>query len=239
LEKVIITGVNSGIGLATAQKFLSMGHQVAACDLSDHAHESIISEHFFYYKCDVSDSVALRKFIEFSADNMSGLSALINNAGILGPRQKASEYTESDFEQVINVNVKPVFLGIKYALPFLLKNEYSSIVNVASVAGLMGMYGHVAYSASKHAVNGISKTIALEYATKGLRVNSVCPGFTESAMTLNQEDPRYLERMVQITPQKRLGKAAEIADLIYFLTSKEASFINGQCYAIDGGLSAQ
>jgi NAD(P)-dependent dehydrogenase (short-subunit alcohol dehydrogenase family) len=190
-----------------------------------------------YFKCDVSNSQEVEQF--FGRLNTE-IDVLVNNAGILGPRLKTEEYPTDAFEKILDINVKGVFYMTKYGLPHLKKDSNSAIVNVASVAGLVGMTNHIAYSASKHAVVGMTKTWALEYAKKGIRVNAVCPGFTDTSMVGNANlDKDYIAGLKYVTPMKRFGEAEEIAAGIYYLASASASFVTGQCLTLDGGLTAQ
>lgn len=239
-KTVLITGCNSGIGLNTAQLFLSKNFIVIGLDISTDADNSLQAhtDTFRYFKCDVSDHKAFKSVFVQLGDDFK-LNCLVNNAGILGPRKKVVDYPEDIFARVIDVNLKGVYYGMKYAIPLLLKAENPSIVNVASVAGHVGMAAHLAYSASKHAVVGMTKTSAVEYAKSGLRINAICPGFTSTAMVKEAEvDADYLNALIYATPMRRLGTSEEIANAIYYL-AEEASFVTGQSLIIDGGLSSQ
>jgi NAD(P)-dependent dehydrogenase (short-subunit alcohol dehydrogenase family) len=140
----------------------------------------------------------------------------------------------------MNVNAKGVWLCMKYELPHLLENGGGVVINVASVAGLLAVPGNVAYAASKHAVIGITKTAAIEYASKNIRVNAVCPAFTDTAMVQNSimQNKEYGERLVMMNPMRRLGEPEEVTSVIMFLCSDQNTFMNGQAIAIDGGLTA-
>lgn len=242
-QRVVISGVNSGIGYATALIFAKEGFLVLGLDLAEEANASLIlkiktlGSDLQYYKCDVSNPQEVEQF--FGSLNTS-IDVLVNNAGILGPRLKTEEYPNDAFERILDVNVNGVFYMTKYGLPHLKKDSNSAIVNVASVAGLVGMVNHIAYSASKHAVVGMTKTWALECAKKGIRVNAVCPGFTDTSMVENANlEKDYIAGLKYVTPMKRFGEAEEIAAGIYYLASTNASFVTGQCLTLDGGLTAQ
>jgi NAD(P)-dependent dehydrogenase (short-subunit alcohol dehydrogenase family) len=242
-KKVVISGVNSGIGYATALVFAKEGFVVYGIDLSSEVNPSLalkiktLGTDLNYASCDVSDNEQVARY--FHNLNIE-IDVLVNNAGILGPRIKTEEYPKDAFDAIIDVNVKGVFYLTKYGLPHLKKRSGSSIVNVASVAGLVGMSNHIAYSASKHAVVGMTKTLALEYAKVGIRVNAVCPGFTDTSMVEKaQLEVDYINGLKYSTPMKRFGEAEEIAAGIFYLASSNASFITGQCLTIDGGLTAQ
>jgi NAD(P)-dependent dehydrogenase (short-subunit alcohol dehydrogenase family) len=242
-KKVVISGVNSGIGYATALIFAKEGYVVYGLDLASEVNPSLalkiktLGSVLNYASCDVSDNEQVAAY--FGSLNIE-INVLVNNAGILGPRIKTEEYPKDAFDSIIDVNVKGVFYMTKHGLPHLNKQGGSSIVNVASVAGLIGMSKHIAYSASKHAVVGMTKTLALEYAKVGIRVNAVCPGFTDTSMVENaQLEIDYINGLKYSTPLKRFGEAEEIAAGIFYLASSNASFITGQCLTIDGGLTAQ
>lgn len=242
-KKVVISGVNSGIGYATALVFAKEGYIVFGIDLTSEVSPSLalkiktLGSGINYSMCDVSDNEQVAVY--FDSLNTE-IDVLVNNAGILGPRIKTEEYPKDAFDSIIDVNVKGVFYLTKHGLPHLKKQAGSSIVNVASVAGLVGMSNHIAYSASKHAVVGMTKTLALEYAKVGIRVNAVCPGFTDTSMVEKaQLEVDYINGLKYSTPMKRFGEAEEIAAGIFYLASSNASFITGQCLTMDGGLTAQ
>ncbi len=242
-KKVVISGVNSGIGYATALVFAKEGYVVYGIDLTSEVSPSLalkiktLGSVLNYAKCDVSDNEQVAVY--FDSLNTE-IDVLVNNAGILGPRIKTEEYPKDAFDSIIDVNVKGVFYLTKHGLPHLKKQAGSSIVNVASVAGLVGMTNHIAYSASKHAVVGMTKTLALEYAKVGIRVNAVCPGFTDTSMVEKAHlEIDYINGLKYVTPMKRFGEAEEIAAGIFYLASSNASFITGQCLTMDGGLTAQ
>jgi NAD(P)-dependent dehydrogenase (short-subunit alcohol dehydrogenase family) len=237
-KTALISGVNSGIGFETALYFIQKNIQVIGIDLSPAANQELSKAGMTYFSCDVSNPVSVTELFKNLLSKNIKLQMLVNNAGILGPTHKITDYPEDSFSKVIDVNLKGVYYMMKAAIPGLLENDASSIVNVASVAGVVGMASHIAYSASKHAVVGMTKTTAIEYAKKGLRVNAVCPGFTETAM-VNAADERYYQNMVFATPMKRLGIPSEIAKAIYYLASDESEFVTGHSLIIDGGLSAQ
>jgi NAD(P)-dependent dehydrogenase (short-subunit alcohol dehydrogenase family) len=237
-KTALISGVNSGIGFETALYFISKNINVVGIDLSEVANQELSKSGITYFSCDVSDPNAVQNLFKSLESKNIKLQILVNNAGILGPTNKVIDYPEENFSKVIDVNLKGVYYMMKAAIPGLLLNEASAIVNVASVAGIVGMASHIAYSASKHAVVGMTKSTAIEYARKGLRVNAVCPGFTETAM-VNAADEKYAQNMILSTPMKRLGDAKEIAKAIHYLATEESEFVTGHSLIIDGGLTAQ
>jgi NAD(P)-dependent dehydrogenase (short-subunit alcohol dehydrogenase family) len=169
------------------------------------------------------------------------LDVLFNNAGIEGSQAPTADYPEADFDRVIGINLKSVFLGMKYAVPAMLRSGGGSIINMSSVAGLVGFPHMVAYCASKGAVVQMSKTTALEYATRGIRVNAICPGVIWTPMvervTGGSEEAR--EQFAAIEPVGRMGTAGEVAALALFLASDESSFVTGAALPVDGGFVAR
>ncbi len=243
---VFITGANAGIGEQATLKFAKEGAILALSDLSEQLNDNLQKElkqlntRFSYKKCDVAQSESVyRVFAEF-VNEFGKIDIGVNNAGILGPRIKTDAYPESSFDQVIDVNVKGVFYCMKGELNHFMQNGGGVIVNTASVAGYVGMGKHIAYGASKHAVLGMTKSASVEYGTKNIRINAVCPGFTETAMLESVDDDMAFKEMLKIsTPMKRFGKPEEIADAILYLASDESSFMTGQGIILDGGLSVQ
>ena len=194
---------------------------------------------------DVTNSAQVAGYVDAAREAFGRVDVLFNNAGIEGTYAPMIEYPEESFDQVIAVNVRGVWLGIKYAAPAMIASGGGSIVNTASVAGLLGSRGISPYSASKHAVAGLTKSAALELATSGVRVNAVCPGPIETRMTRSLEAnfggddaddirKRFRERL----PVQRYGEPHEVAALVAFLASDEASYITGSLYPIDGGFTA-
>ncbi len=246
-EKVVlITGGNSGIGKAAAIQFAKEGAKVMIADLSEKIGDDLVEEieaaggEASFIRVNVIDSDDVARMVSETILRMGALDIMVNSAGILGPKVRTERYPMEDFDKVIDVNVKGVFYCMQEALKHFAAQKAGVIVNVASIAGILGMTGHIAYSASKHAVLGMTKTAAIEYARHNIRVNAVCPGFTDTPMLTGANvDDTYLETLQQVTPQKRFGKPEEIASAICYLASDEASFVTGQGYVLDGGLSAQ
>ena len=243
---VIITGGNSGIGKAAAIMFVKEGAKVMIADLSEKMSDDLVEEiekiggEATFIKVNVIDLDDVERMIEQTISRLGGFDILVNSAGILGPRIRTDKYPEEDFDKVINVNVKGLWNCMKTALKYFVMQRSGNIVNLASVAGHLGMAGHIAYSASKHAVIGMTKTAAIEYARHGIRINAVCPGFTQTPMLETADsDDAYMEALQQATPMKRFGKPEEIASAILYLAADEASFITGQSVILDGGLILQ
>ncbi len=243
---VIVTGAGSGIGAATVKHFASFGAKVVVSDFNIEKAQEIADEiiakgqEAIVIKADVVEYEEVKQLINKTVEQFGQLDVMVNNAGI-GPRNlvKTADQTLEDWEKVIAVNQTGVFYCMKLALQQMLKQEYGNIVNVSSLAGLIASANNLCYSASKFAVVGMTKSAALEYANKNIRINAVCPGFTESALLdeLIAAKPNMDEKLKSTIPMKRFGKADEIAEAIVWLASDSTKFITGQTLTLDGGIS--
>ena len=243
---VIITGGNSGIGKAAAILFAKEGAKVVIADLSESLDTHLAEEiektagEISFMRVDVTKLSDVEQLIGQTIAQKGRLDILVNSAGLLGPRIRTEKYPEEAFDKIIDVNVKGLWNCMKVALKHFVEKKSGNIVNLASVAGHLGMVGHIAYSASKHAVVGMTKTTAIEFAKHGIRINAVCPGFTQTPMLEGADtDYAYLDALQQATPMKRFGKPEEIASAILYLAADESSFITGQSVILDGGLILQ
>ncbi|PLK45049.1 SDR family NAD(P)-dependent oxidoreductase [Emticicia sp. TH156] len=243
---VIITGGNSGIGKAAAILFAREGARVMVADLSDTIDGELANaiadtgSEAGYLKVDVTRAADIEQMFEQTIALWGRFDVLVNSAGVLGPRVRTEKYPEADFDKIIDINVKGLWQCMKTALRYFAEQRSGNIVNIASVAGHLGMVGHIAYSASKHAVVGMTKTAAIEFAKYGIRINAVCPGFTQTPMLEGADtDTAYLDALRYATPMKRFGKPEEIASAILYLAADESSFITGQSLIADGGLILQ
>ena len=239
----IITGAGSGIGAATARRFVLEGAKVVVVDITG-AEEKIageLGEHAVAVHADVANSSDVRAMIDAATSRFDRLDILVNNAGIEGEQAPTAECTDENFDRVVAVNLRGVFLGMKYGIPAMIASGGGSIINTASVAGLVGFAGIPAYCASKGGVIQLSKTAALEYAGQKIRVNAVCPGVIWTPMverlTGGTEEGRAA--IVALEPVGRMGSAEEIADLILYLASDESAFVTGAAIPIDGGFVAR
>ena len=243
---VIVTGAGSGIGKATAIHFAKHQANVVVSDINLEAAQLVVNEILsagnkaIAIQTDVSIFDEMQHLIETTVQQFGQLDVLVNNAGI-GPRKllKTAEHTLKDWDSVIAVNQTGVFYGMKLALQQMQQQGFGNIVNVASLAGLKASLNNLSYSASKFAVVGMTKSAALEYAKKNIRINAVCPGYTNSAL-LNQllsSKPEMDAMLKSIIPMKRYGNASEIAEAIVWLASDNTQFITGQTITIDGGTS--
>lgn len=233
-QVAVVTGGNSGIGLETVQRFLQAGARVVVADLAD-TPALPESEDVRYARCDVTDEQQVRAALDVAIAEFGGLDILVNNAGIYSGYGKLIDKDAADFERCFNVNVLGVSYGIKHAAELM--RDGGRIVNTASAAGLIGAAGIADYSASKHAVVGLTKSAALELADRHIRVNCVCPTTVNTPMAHEEGGEHMLAAEKIMVPLGRICEPEEVAALIHFLASKDCNFINGQAIVIDGGMS--
>jgi NAD(P)-dependent dehydrogenase (short-subunit alcohol dehydrogenase family) len=243
----LITGGSSGIGRATSLAFAREGAKVVFGDIDEAGAKETLkmikdagSEGVFL-RTDVSKDSDVKALVDKAINTYDRLDFAHNNAGIDGDFATIVANTEANFDHVIGVNLKSVWLGLKYEIPEMRKRGGGSIVNTASVAGLVAFRTMGPYVASKHGVVGLTKTAALEYSSYGVRVNAICPGAIRTAMIDafigNDRDKEI--NMSALQPIGRMGKADEVANLVLWLCSDAASFVTGAAIAIDGGIVAQ
>lgn len=235
----VVTGAGYGMGAAIAERFVKEGACVVAADVSGKQKEVAkrLGERCIPFQADVSKSGDVVAMLRAARDAFGALNILCNNAGIQGPICKTADYDEADFDRVVAVNARGVFLGMKHAIPLMLENGGGTIVNTASMASVVAFPQLVAYNASKGAVLMMTKTAAVEYAEQNIRVNCFCPGSIKTGM-LDDMPREYVDAVIQANPVKRVGQPKEIADLALFLASDEAAFITGAEILIDGGYTA-
>ncbi len=244
---VLITGAASGIGRAMAHAFAVQGARLALADVDQNGlqetvdHVKDMGNEAIAIAADVSKAKDVKHMVDVTVDHYGHLDVACNNAGIEGQQAPTAECTEENWDRVIDINLKGVWLCMKYEIPQMVEEGGGAIVNTASVAGLVGFGNIAAYVASKHGINGLTKTAALEYATQGLRVNSICPGAIETPMidrfTQGSEEAR--EQFHAMHPLGRMGKPEEVAAAAIWLCSEEASFITGHAMPVDGGFTCQ
>ena len=239
-EKVaVVTGGASGIGLATTKKLLSEGANVVILDLK--MGEEIINslgENVLYLKCDVSNEENVKNCIEEIIKKFDHIDYLVANAGIGGSASKPHEVSMDEWNKVISVNQTGIFLLNKYVINEMLKSGKGAVVNTSSMYGLVGSTTSFAYSASKGAINQMTRSLALTYARDNIRVNAIAPGYVDTPI-LSMVPDNIKEAMGNELPIGRLGKDTEIANLICYLLSDDASFITGAIIPIDGGFTAK
>ncbi len=241
----IVTGGSFGIGRATAIAFAKLGAKVAVADCIEDQ-ETIdtiknLGGEALFIKCDVSKANEVKAMVEKTISTFGRLDYAFNNAGIEGGSETTEECSEENWDRIINVNLKGVWLCMKYQIPEIRKAGKGAIVNCASIAGLVGFQGSPGYTASKHGVVGLTKTTALENAKLGIRVNAVCPGVIRTPMIdrFTGKSKEVEKQFEDAEPIGRLGNPEEVADAVIYLCSDAASFITGHSLPVDGGWVAQ
>jgi NAD(P)-dependent dehydrogenase (short-subunit alcohol dehydrogenase family) len=243
----LVTGASSGIGRATALAFAREGAKVVVADVTVEGGEETVAQvkkaggEAIFVKTDVSKAVEVEALVAKAVATYGRLDCAHNNAGIAGNAKTIVDDTEDNWDRILAINLKGVWLCMKYEIAHMLKQGGGAIVNTASGAGLIGVRRGGAYVASKHGVVGLTKTAALEYAKAGIRVNCVCPGPIDTPMLqgIGGRNQMVIERMVAAQPGGRLGQPAEIAEAAVWLCSDAASFITGLPMPVDGGYTAQ
>lgn len=234
----VITGGAGGMGLTHAERFVEEGAKVVIADLESTNGQEIadnLGENAIFVALDVVDEDSWKNLVERTEEAFGPVDVLVNNAGIVKQASIADSSYE-DYLQTIRVNQDGVFLGMKHLYPSMKKHENSSIVNISSIAGIVGSENQSAYTASKFAVRGLTKAAALEFAPEGIRVNSVHPGTIRTPMTEQEDTKELVEALKEQVPMKRLAEPEEITNLVLYLASDESSYSNGAEFIADGGL---
>ncbi len=243
----LVTGGSSGIGRATALLLAFEGARVVVSDVNVAGGQETLQliqrqgGGGMFTRADVAKAADVEALLTLTMDTYGRLDGAVNNAGVGGTMTPTDRHTEEEWDLVLNINLKGVFLCMKYELPAMLKTGGGSIVNIASAAGLIGFRHASAYAASKHGVVGLTRSAALEYAKKNIRVNAVCPGFTHTPMVeaMEEANPKMTEATINSVPMRRLGTPEEIAQSVLWLCSDASSFVTGHALAIDGGTVVQ
>ena len=248
-KTILITGGSSGIGKASAKIMSREGAKVIICDIQDDEGIKNVDEinnsggNAKYYHMNVADFDEVNNTISKIIRENGSLNGAFNNAGIEGPTKKTLEYSLTEWNKVINVNITGVFNCMKSQLEIMIAQDTGgSIVNTASVAGLVGLAGTSGYNASKHAVIGLTKTTAVEYATKNIRINAICPGFINTPMLdrlIGIKNNKIKDKFLQLVPNRRMAEPEEIGETVTWLLSNKSRYITGSAIPIDGGWTAQ
>lgn len=246
----IVTGAASGIGRATAIKFAEEGAKVVVSDVNEEAGNLVVNEikntgqEAIFVKCNIGERADVANLIKTTVDTFGRLDYAVNCAGIAGKlSQPVHEYPEEAWLNQIQINLIGTYYCVKFQLEQMMKQGGGNIVCVSSAAGLVGQPDNSSYAASKHGVNGLVKSAAIEYATKKIRINAICPTAIETPMIMHgrrnlAENPAALEQAKNHQRMKRMGQPSEVADVALWLCSDQSSFITGHCMAVDGGAFA-
>ena len=245
---VLITGSGSGIGKAAALAFSKEGGTIIVSDINETNGLETVSEIIknngkaIFFKIDVSNFEMVKNLMDFIIEKYGRLDVAINNAGVGGDFGKITDITLESWDKTMSINSSGVFYCIKNQIPIMLKQGKGVILNTSSIAGIRGLPNATAYSASKHAVIGITKTVAMEYAKNNIRVNAICPVFTVTPMfnpeAMDKIKEGISEKLKANIPMKRFANVMEQVNTLLWLCSDEASFITGQAISVDGGITA-
>ena len=241
----LVTGAASGLGLATARAFAESGASVVLADWNEKAVQAAAEElaaeghKTLAIRCDVADDAQVEAMVRQTVETFGQLDAAYNNAGIQNLLAETADSSRSDYDRVMGINLRGVWSCMKFELQQMRKQCSGAIVNCSSLGGLVGGAERGIYHAAKHGVIGFTKSAALEYATRGIRVNAVCPGMIQTPMSdkmIAEGQGEALDAMLKnYVPMKRYGRAEEIADAVLWLCSSAASYVTGQSISVDGG----
>lgn len=243
---IIVTGASSGLGAATALRLAAEGAKVVVAARRRDRGEDVLGKiraaggHGLFVQTDVTRTADVKALVAATVDHFGGLDGAFNNAGVTGPvLTPVADISEEGWDEAINTNLRAVFVCMKHQIPALLARGGGAIVNMSSMYGLIPSdLGHAAYSASKYGVIGLTKTAAIDYGDKGLRINAVCPGHIHSEMVdpYAEAQPELMARIVsRHSAMNRIGDAEEVAQAVAWLLSGDASFVNGEAMLIGGG----
>lgn len=241
----IITGAGSGIGRAIATRFASEGSKIVVSDISEKGGNETVSiikkqgGDAFFIKTDTANPKDHQALVEQTVSHFGTLDIAVNNAGIGGPSAPIDQYPIDGWDKVIAINLSGVFYGMHFQLQSMLRTGGGSIVNMASILGMVGFPNSAGYVAAKHGVVGLTKNAAIEYASKNIRVNAIGPGFISTPLLDNNLDEATMNSLSSLHPIGRLGRPEEVAELALWLSSPKASFVTGSYYTLDGGYTSQ
>ncbi|MCA0993387.1 glucose 1-dehydrogenase [Bacillus hwajinpoensis] len=241
----IITGAGSGLGQAAAVRLANEGVNIVAVDINEEGGNETVDlakkagVDALFIKADVSKADEVKNYVDKTVEAFGSIDYFFNNAGISGSGEYYLNTKVEEIEKIVDINLMGALYGVRYVADVMIKNGGGSIVNTASSAGVIGQDSVVTYSATKHGIIGLTKSIVAEYAKDGLRANAIAPGPTETPMVKDFYDanPKMKENAEAGIPQKRLGTPEEVAELVTFLLTSKAQYINGEVIRIDGGFT--
>ena len=243
----LVTGAASGMGLATSRAFAEAGAAIALLDANEEAVRSVAEgltaagHRAIAVRCDVANEAQVASAVEKTVAAFGRLDAAFNNAGVQSPITEMADAGSDEYDRVMDINLRGVWNCMKYELRRMREQGSGAVVNNSSIGGLIGLAGRGTYHASKHGVLGLTKSVALEYASRGIRVNAICPGTIETPMVTKMltNEPDAMKEIMRDVPIGRLGRPEEIAAAVLWLCSPGASFVIGHALAVDGGYTAQ
>jgi NAD(P)-dependent dehydrogenase (short-subunit alcohol dehydrogenase family) len=244
-EVALVTGAGSGMGLVTAQAFADEGAAVVLADVNESAARSVADQivaaghKAIAVRCDVSNEAQVKAMVDQAVSAFGRLDAAFNNAGIQSPAVETADASGEEFEHVNAINLRGVWNCMKYELLQMRKQGSGAIVNNSSIGGLIGLPGRAIYHATKHGVIGLTRSAALEYAARGIRINAICPGTIDTPMVQEMiaKDPEAMKEILKEQPIGRLGRAEEIASVVLWLCGPGSTFVIGHALAVDGGFT--
>ena len=239
----LVTGAGAGMGLATAKAFAEAGAAVVLADVNEDAARAAAEQltaagrRAIAVRCDVADDAEVAAMVDRTVSTFGRLDAAFNNAGVQSPAMEMADAGREEFDRVMAINLRGVWSCMKYELRRMREQGSGAIVNCSSIGGLIGLPGRATYHASKHGVIGLARSAALEYASRGIRINAVCPGTIDTPMVADMlaKEPEAMKEILKQQPIGRLGRPEEIAQVALFLSSPLASWVTGQNIAVDGG----
>ena len=241
----LVTGGGMGIGREVALAYSSEGAKVVVADINEKAGNDVVTWlikkgcEAIFIKVNIANPVEQESLVQETVNHFGGLHIACNNAAISAPSYPVIEYPLDVWDTVLSINLSGVFYGMRYQIPAMLASGGGTIVNIAAMLGQVGKKNASAHVATKHAVVGLTKAVALEYAEQNIRVNVVGPSYIKTPMLTNAFDEAGMKTLEKLIPMRRLGKASEVAELVLWLSSSKSSFVTGSYYGVDGGYLAQ